>query len=159
MPTCQVEERMYCDSTRPTNRYGPSRALIGTGGQAEVCRDEMPWKRGGSCLHGNPGSYSHRPRQHIHLLVEAPGWQHKPIPEPRSIIFKTSTVSRYSMASATGVSEARPTSVSDTGEDEPLLGRQGDVRQEDDQHILGNLITGKIRKSWADSRHGTRHRR
>jgi hypothetical protein len=63
------------------------------------------------------------------------------------------------MASATGVPEARSASASDAGEDEPLLGRQGDVRQEDDQHILGNLITGETQKSWADSRHGTRYRR
>jgi len=46
------------------------------------------------------------------------------------------------MASATGIPEERPASVSDAGEDEPLLGRPGDVIQQGGRHILVNLITG-----------------
>lgn len=47
------------------------------------------------------------------------------------------------MASATGIPEQRPASIMENREDEPLLGRPGDVRQKEDQGILSNLVIGK----------------
>ncbi|KMU82725.1 hypothetical protein CIHG_00506 [Coccidioides immitis H538.4] len=46
------------------------------------------------------------------------------------------------MASATGIPEARPASIHENGEEEPLLGRPGDVTQKENQSILINLVTG-----------------
>ncbi|EER26622.1 hypothetical protein CPC735_007950 [Coccidioides posadasii C735 delta SOWgp] len=45
------------------------------------------------------------------------------------------------MASATGIPEARPASIHENGEEEPLLGRPGDVTQKENQSILINLVT------------------
>ncbi|KAF3491205.1 putative Cytochrome b561 [Arthroderma uncinatum] len=46
------------------------------------------------------------------------------------------------MASATGIPEERPSSIQDGVENEPLLGRPGDVTQAEDQNIFINLVTG-----------------
>lgn len=49
------------------------------------------------------------------------------------------------MASATGIPDAHPVTV-ESREDEPLLGRPGDVTQKQDQNIVYNLITGEYRR-------------
>ncbi|EEH20226.1 hypothetical protein PABG_02485 [Paracoccidioides brasiliensis Pb03] len=47
------------------------------------------------------------------------------------------------MASATGIPDERPTAISSpSNEQEPLLGRPGDVCQKEDQALVTNLITG-----------------
>lgn len=49
------------------------------------------------------------------------------------------------MASATGIPEESPARVVETArEDEPLLGRPGDVTQADDEYLLKNLTSGKF---------------
>ncbi|KAK2740199.1 hypothetical protein FQN57_006210 [Myotisia sp. PD_48] len=46
------------------------------------------------------------------------------------------------MASATGIPEVHPASTDGDTENEPLLGRPGDVSQREDQNILANFTSG-----------------
>lgn len=45
------------------------------------------------------------------------------------------------MASATGIPQEHPQTI-EAREDEPLLGRPGDVVQKEDEYIIYNLFTG-----------------
>jgi hypothetical protein len=48
------------------------------------------------------------------------------------------------MASATGIPQEHPDSIAESGEDEPLLGKPGDVTQSVGHAIATNLITGEL---------------
>lgn len=55
------------------------------------------------------------------------------------------------MASATGIPQDPPVRVdADAREDEPLLGRPGDVTQAEDEYLMRNLSSGKTDEAYID---------
>lgn len=54
------------------------------------------------------------------------------------------------MASATGIPQDHPATII-AREDEPLLGRPGDVTQKPDESIYRNLFTGERESFWSKS--------
>jgi hypothetical protein len=59
-----------------------------------------------------------------------------------------SPFSLVKMASATGIPETHPATI-EARDDEPLLGRPGDVTQKPDENIYRNLFTGECERVFA----------